>query len=373
MAGIQQTTATAAATPGASDASGATATNPTTDVTLDPFEAALVADLGAGEGTGDGGQNGAPTDISNGQGTEPGSSSTAGDGQGNGEGKGTEASQVEELPEEINPETPPKGLENVPKAVWKRIQKQSETIRELKAKAEESSVIQVTPTALSPLAHIQSADALKQEIALAKNVRNLLGGIKPEDFGEHGKAEVTVGNQKFEFSQEEVQAKLAQADSVLDPDALTERHAYITHRETHKPWEVAEQVMSGVTKKGTPENQAYQHLVQLCPELVTRLPDHEFIIACAVRGLKQYKDEASGKVRYLRMDLDDQGKVIPPKAADTPPGGAPAKPNPVPSAQRPPVSGSGAKPSVQQVLAAKQGASAEERLDAAIGAEMDLI
>jgi hypothetical protein len=209
----------------------------------------------------------------------------------------------------------PKGLESLPKWAQKRIQKQSESIRSFKEQIAKGGIT-LTPTPIAPLAHVRDQESLTKEIQTAKQVRSILGKLKDEDYqdGPNGlQAEVQVGQQKYVFSKDEVAAKLAYAETVLDPEVITSRQDYLRHRETHKPWEVAEQVMPGILEKDSGPNQAYMHLLKLCPELAARVPDYEFIIACAVRGLSQYKDESEGKAKWQRFALDAKGNIVPPK------------------------------------------------------------
>lgn len=247
----------------------------------------------------------------------------------------------------------PKGLEDLPKWAQKRIQKQSNDIRTLKGQIAEGGIT-LTPTALTPLAHVKDQETLTKEIQMAKNVRNLLGKIKDEDFqdGPNGpQVEVQVGQQKFVLSKEDVASKLAHADTVLDPEVLTSRQDFLRHREQYKPWEAAEQVMPGILQKDTPANKAYNHLLKSCPEIAARLPDFEFIMACAVRGLSQYKEESEGKAKWQRFALDDKGNIVPPKRKaddkDKGKGGKKGKPAPAapaaPANQRPAVRPAGAK------------------------------
>lgn len=214
-----------------------------------------------------------------------------------------------------NDEDGPKGLEELPKWAQKRIRKQSEDIRTLKGQIAQGGLT-LAPTPLMPLAHVRDQEGLTHEIQTAKNIRALLGKLKDEDYEESAnglQAEVQVGQQKYVLSKAEVEAKLAHAEAVLDPETITSRQDYLRHREQYKPWEVAEQVMPGILQKDTPANKAYEHLLKVCPELPARLPDYEFIMACAVRGLSQYKEEAEGKAKWQRFVLDDKGNIVPPK------------------------------------------------------------
>jgi hypothetical protein len=412
-AGTSQNTAAAAATPGGAPApSGTTATQGTpatseANASQDPLDAALEKAFGEEGGSGGAAPAGQrqtgqePAGASSGTTANAGATSTAGSNAGQetgGEGAkgGAEGSQQgtangtgeagkadAELPEipsdkKFTVDNPPPGFDGLPKGAVRRILKQKETIDDLKEQLANANQITLTPTPVSPLGHVMKPEALTKEINMAQFVRSTLGKLKPDDFvaGPDGipKATVTVGNQQFVFSQAEVESKLGLAEAMLDPTTLTERQQFIASREQTKPWEAAEKVMPGVLQPGTPENQAYQNLVKMCPEIVSRIADHEFIVALAVRGLTQYREETAGKAKWVRMELDENGQVKPPQQqAATQPGGAPATgggghgaaPPAAPNGARPPVQGGEKRRLTEaEVLAAKRDATPEERLDA---------
>lgn len=377
MAGTsEQNTAPAAGTTTgtSSEAGGSPATTPT----LNPLAAAIAAEM-AGEAEDPGGQTGGSQDgtgATGGAGTNQ-----AGADNGNGEGQagtsdGTEGegdATTDELPEEIDPEKPPRGLEGVPKPVWKRIQKQSEKIRDLNEQLGKQEVIQIAPLPDSPLSGVTDMTALQAEIRKANGVRTLLGGFKAEDYTDDGKGgkyvEVTLGDQVFRYTEQRVSQMLAHANAVLDPEAMLERQQFLQKREEAKPQLAAEEVLPGVLKKGTPANDAYIAILQSVPELAHRLPNFEYVIACMVRGETQFKEEKGGKVKFVRMELDDKGQVITPKT-----GAAPAaKPNAAaPSTARPAVQQQQQPPPNGKDAAARLGAGAslEAKRKAALAAEL---
>lgn len=367
-----QTTATAAADQGAT--SGAHDTTAATTPELDPFDAALAGELGGDTGEGQDGNSAEDENTGTDQGDQTGNPGNAGQGESEEGDTETEAEGTEELPDEIDPEKPPKGLENVPKPVWKRIVNQSKQIKELKAQTGQPQTIELTPTELHPLAHITDDKGLQEEIGRAKFARQLLANLKPEDFADDGKgrtvAEVVVGNQKYLLTEAEVKAKLDYADAVLDPDNVMDRKEFISYRNTHKPWQVAEKMVPDVFKKDTPAHAKYQALLKRLPQLAT-LPDHEYIIAAAVMGMQQYEETQGGKVKWVKMQLDDKGQVIPP-TAQTQARQAPAKTAaPANAGQRPPAR-AGVRSTATEALAGMKDASPEDRLDAALSAELGL-
>lgn len=386
MADTTQNTAAAAGNPngspsGAEGSPATAATSSNANTTVNTLDAALDAEWGDDE-DGEAGSNGSTTQ--DGSGSEAGDSGGQGAETGNrnagesgtpGETAGEAA--PDELPEEIDPETPPKGLEGVPKPVWKRIAKQSERIRELQQQVATASPIQIVAGPQTPLAHVTDTAALEREMTLAQGIMDLLGGLKEADFIDKGNgkliAEIELeDNQVLRFSAQQVQAKLAQARSVLNPKTLMERQEYLRKREAAKPAEDAEKALPGVLTKGTPANTEYIAMLQSVPELAHRLPNFEVVIAAALRGMKQLDEEKSGKAKWVRMELDKDGKVILPKAANA--GVAqPAKTTHAPNGGRAPVQGnrSGAGKDAKTALAALGEADSEARLNAAMDAELD--
>lgn len=386
-----QSTATAAADHGSASATaGTTATN---NAPIDSFDAALEAALGGSSP--EAGQNGTPTDAGSKSGAEAGAeqtsqagAATGGEGAGQGaghEGEGAATSDnapnadgSAELPETIDPETPPKGLENVPKAVWQRIQKQSATIRDLKEQMHAGGIT-LAPTPLTPLANVFKPEDLQREIQSATAVRQWLAPVKDTDFTHEGtdgvmRAEVVIGKQRYLLSADEVADKLGYADSVLDKETLDARQKYITDRAAEKPWDVAETILPGMLTKGTPTHDAYVKLLERMPELPVRLPNFEVIAAHILRGEQMAKDEKEGKAKWVRHELDKDGKfVAPKKAADTKLGGTPAVKDPpaAPTGAKPPVAGSSTRKATEkEVLASKAKATPEQRLDALLEAQL---
>lgn len=285
------------------------------------------------------------------------------------EGKTTEATTLtdEELeavmPEssEIDPETPPKGLEGVPKPVWMRIKKQSEQIRTLKAEMAEGAVI-LQPSPLNPLADVGTIEDLDERIAAARADRdwaqkNPQGGTRKR------------GNKDIEVSEADAAETLAAANAILDADATTRQR--ILFRQQSKPWEKAQAVSPELFTKGSQSNRFVLDVVSACPEIVQKIPEWEYLMACAAEGMKRVVEEGSKRVKYVRYELDAEGKIIPPKKPAGPEQGKAAE-----KAKQPPVTPSAARPSVRPAAAsaahsekdilAEQpaGASSEDRLNA---------
>ncbi len=285
------------------------------------------------------------------------------------EGKTTDATTLtdEELeaamPEsaEIDPETPPKGLEGVPKPVWKRLKKQSEQIRTLKAEMAEGAVI-LAPSASNPLADVGTIEDLDERIAAARADRdwaqkNPQGGTRKQ------------GSKEIEVSAEDAAETLAAANAILDADATTRQR--ILHRQQSKPWEKAQAISPEMFTKGSQPHRFLMGVLGQCPEIVEKIPEWEYLMACAADGMKRAVEESSKRVKYVRYELDADGKIIPPKKpAGTEQGKATEKakqPPATPSATRPPVkpASASAASSEKEILASvPEGSSSEDRLTA---------
>lgn len=289
------------------------------------------------------------------------------------DGKTTEATALtdEELeaamPEssEIDPEQPPKGLENVPKAVWMRLKKQSEQIRTLKAGMAEGAVI-LQPSPSNPLADVGTIAELDERIAAARADRDWAqkhpqGGTRKR------------GGKEIEVSEEDAAATLAAANAILDADATTRQR--LTFRQQTKPWEKAQAISPDLFTKGSPANTFVLDVVSACPEIVEKIPEWEYLMACAAKGMQQVVEEGSKRFKYVRYELDADGKIIPPKKPAGPePGKAAEKakqPPATPGATRPPVKTAAPSQSrtEKEVLAdLPPTASSRDRLDALLAA-----
>lgn len=247
--------------------------------------------------------------------------------------------------DEIDPEQPPKGLEGVPKGVWKRLQKQSAAIRELKAQQAENFV-RVQPTAASPLADVADLDTLSERNAAAKATAKELRAMiseNPEGWTEK------VRGKEIEVTPEAAAARLARAEAEID--AAPDAKEFILERQRTQPAQQAAALVPQLFEKGAPENQYLQYRLAQCPELASKIPDFELMLAHANIGAKQAWEVANKKAIYVRYELDKDGKPIAPKvplAGGAKPGAAKpgaAKPKaPVaPAATRPAMKAAGAK------------------------------
>ncbi len=241
----------------------------------------------------------------------------------------------------------PDGMENWPKGAIKRIKKQSAQLRDLKSQLQSATPINIAPTPASPLANVNSLESLESKIATAKNVRRWCQAHPEGDT-------LTVNGGQVELNADDVAARLARAEAELE--AAPDRKDYLKTREQTKPREHAEAIAPGLFTNGTPENQFYVGILKQCPE-IAKLDDFEVLLAAAAKGYKMTLEERSGKARYIRMLLDKDGNVIPPKAKAAQPVAkttATDKPK-----SKPPVTPQGSKP-VMRPPSASAGKSKDE-------------
>lgn len=282
------------------------------------------------------------------------------------EGDEPEADPAESQPDETTDEDPvPKGMEDWPKQAVKRIQKQSEQIKALKAQIAQPP-IQLTPTPANPLADVVTLADLDARITTAKGIRewckaNPEGGTIRLDNGA-----------TYEVTAEVAAEKLKLAESQIE--AYPDQKLRLAEREKSKPWEAAETIAPGLLTPGTRENTFYMGVLKEVPEIAHRLPDYEIFMAAAARGMKMLVEEQEGTARYVRYEMKD-GKIVPPKQSGKPKATSPASAaKPVaptqaqpfrPTNQRPPVSAAGATASTDfSGLEAKAaGGDAQARRD----------
>ncbi len=232
--------------------------------------------------------------------------------------------------DDIDPDQPPKGLENVPKPVWKRLKKQSEQLRDLKAQVAEGPVI-LAPTRDSPLSDVTDIAALDERVSQARADRDWVrrnpeGGTRK------------VNGKDVEISAEKAAEMLSDSDLVIDADATTRTR--LMFREQHKPWEAAQAVAPEMFTKGSGEHTFMLNVLQHCPEITQKHPQWEYLLACAAKGMRQVVEERSGKARYVRFEVGPDGKLLPLRAKSI--GSGTAKPKP----KAPPANPGSARPAL---------------------------
>lgn len=286
-----------------------------------------------------------------------------------------EPKDAEENDDDTDTDPVPKGMEDWPKQAVKRIQKQSETIRALKAQVAQEKIV-LAPTPTSPLADVTKPADLDQRLTAAKARREWCkanpdgGSIRLEN------------GATYEVDADTVKASLAKAEAEIEayPDAKIR----LAEREKSRPWEEAERIAPGLLTEGTQENTFYRNVLTAVPELAYKLNDCEVFMAAAARGMKMLVEEQEGKAKYVRYELKD-GKIVPPKqpqvagkstATSPANAGKPAAAKPQaqpfrPTNQRPALRAAGATPSADfAALEAKAAAGDPAAVKALFNAEL---
>lgn len=282
-----------------------------------------------------------------------------------GEESEDETASQEALTEGVDPEHPPKGMENVPKSVWKRFNHLTKENKKLNAQVAEGG-IKITPTAASPLADVDNLKSLEARITSAKGIRDAVKS-HPEYLTDGAKIKRGDGS-TIERTADQVKAQLAKAEAEIDGEANA--RVRLTERNRDKPWEAAASMRPDLFKKGTADHSFMVKTLQDCPEIKTRLTDWEVFMAAAARGFQEMIEEQDGKALYVRNELKD-GKPLPPKQQQTKPAGDPTKVKPkTPGGTKPALNGRGnSKVSPGEALAAlPAGATQEDRLNTALEA-----
>lgn len=278
-----------------------------------------------------------------------------------------EGESTEELPEEVDPEKPPKGMENVPKKVWQRFNKVTKENKELKAQVAQGG-IRITPTKASPLADVEDLKSLDQRITGAKAIRDAVKA-NPGYLTDGARIKRTDGS-TIELTAEQVKARLAKAEAEIE--AHPDVKARLSERSQTKPWEAAAKVAPDLFKKGSEDHNFLLAVLKEVPQL-KQLPDWEVVVACAARGYRQFMEEQSGAASYVRHEMKD-GKMILPKQQQQNKHAATADPNKVrpktPGTGKPPLNGRGQTrvTAAERLAALPATATHDQRLDAALEA-----
>lgn len=273
----------------------------------------------------------------------------------------TEDTEAEEAEigddEEVDAEKPPKGFEKVPKGIWKRQNKLIQTQRDLKAQLAKGA-IQVTPTEASPLADVDSLEVLESRLTTAKSVR---AWFKANPEG----GSFTLSNGKtVELDQATAASHAAKADAILEsaPDVKLR----LMQRESSKPWEQAQKLVPTLFDKASPDHAFMLEVFRKAPGLADH-PEWELLMAYATRGRKEFEEENSKKARYVRYELDKDGKMIPPKSKGGDGKQEAGKPAPKPAPRIAP-----ATPGAQKPALKAQGKAPDKRPAAKAETDSDL-
>lgn len=248
--------------------------------------------------------------------------------------------------EEVDAEKPPKGFEKVPKGIWKRQNKLIQTQRELKAQLAKGA-IQITPTEASPLADVDTLETLNSRLATAKSVR---AWFKENPHG----GSFTLSNGKtVELDETAAASHAAKAEAILE--SAPEVKLRLMQRESSKPWEQAQKLVPTLFDKASSDHAFMADVFSKAPGLADH-PEWELIMAYAARGKREFEEESSKKARYVRYELDKDGKMIPPKSKGGDGKQEAGKPAPKPAPRIAP-----ATPGAQKPALKSQGKAPDKR------------
>lgn len=181
---------------------------------------------------------------------------------------------------------------------------------ELEAQLNQTTRPVLSPTADSPLADVDSEDALEQRVQNAQAVRRW--ALQNSD-GATIKA--PDGSEQF-ISGEEVKDYLIKADDILTVHAPA-RRTWLSQRVPAV--EAAKNIFPDLFKAGTDLNKAYQATVKQAPELL-RIPQHEYWVGLALYGeqalmasqkAKEAKAAAEKKVSSKKSESKPPAAVKP--------------------------------------------------------------
>jgi hypothetical protein len=288
--------------------------------------------------------------------------------------------------DETDAETDEEGsIEELPKSWQKTVKKLRSEAKSLRDRLKAESA-RVAPTTDSPLSNLVTEEELNQSLANAKRVRQLFGKVTDADYSEDAQGNevftITQGNQTFSYTRAQIEQMLGRAETVLDPEVILERRQYLATREQLNPLDTAEQIVPGiVTDKDSDASKWMARVLGTVPGL-RRLPDFEVLLAHAHRDfLRQQetlptKTHPKGKVKWVRYELDKDGRVLPPKQkASSANGQRPADQAPSsPSGRRAPAAPvrpeARAKAKLDHALSTKSTLSTNEEISSMLAAEL---
>lgn len=228
----------------------------------------------------------------------------------------TEVEEVEPPDAEADGDAYEAWIKTLSKPAAKKIQQQRGAIA--KAREAAAAAIMLQPTAQAPLSHITNLEQLEAQTAYWKDVR------AQAKTGEVVKI-TGVNGKKLELDPEiEEDAKIIEgyakwAETAIEqaPDAR-ER---IRSRQSSKPWEAAEKLAPGMISDK--ESFAHKKAMEVLKSngSLAQDPNYEVHLGHMVRSYQMDEDQKpteaypKGKAKWVRLPLDKEGNVIPPKKA----------------------------------------------------------
>jgi hypothetical protein len=276
-------------------------------------------------------------------------------------------------------------LDELPKSWQKTVKKLRSEAKSLRDRLKAESA-RVAPTPDSPLANVVTEQELNQTLSNAKRVKQLFGKVTEADYSEDAQGNevytITQGNQSFSYTKAQIRQMLDRAETVLDPEVVVERRQYLATREQLDPLTTAEQIVPGiVSNKDSDAAKWMMRVLDSVPGL-RKLPDFEVLLAHAHRDFlraqeaRPTKTHPKGKVKWVRYELDKDGRVIAPKQkANATNGRGPAVAAPSgPTGRRAPAApvrpDTRAKAKLDQAMSGKATLSTSEEISAMLAAEL---
>jgi len=230
----------------------------------------------------------------------------------------TEEEDDSALDADVDPSKPPKGYEKVPKGIWKRHNDLRSKNRDLRDQVA-AGAVRLMPTSESPLNDVTDIAALDERVAEARRDRDWL-----EENPQGGPRK--VNGKEVEVSEEEAAKLRKKSKLIIDSDATV--RARLNYRAERQPWKVAQAITPAMFEQGQPEHSFMLGVLGQVPEIVQNHPEWETLLAYAAKGARIVHEESTKKARYVRFELDANGKPIPLSKQKTVIGSGTAKPKP---------------------------------------------
>ncbi len=206
---------------------------------------------------------------------------------------------------------------SLPKGAETKINRLEKQLREARSQASEQ--FKLTPTTASPLAHVTNYAELEAEDKHWRTVQSECQRLIRTGT-QDGVGEITLANgTKHVFqSDDEIRESLDWADRVRN--AIPDWKERLNDRAKAQPWEAATKLAPDLFEKGSYGQEKALELLSAVPAFKAAFPDFEVRIAHMVRSMKMEDDQKPtkefphGKAKYVRLELDSEGRVVQPTA-----------------------------------------------------------
>jgi len=285
--------------------------------------------------------------------------------------KEPEKKEDAEEPEPEDEDATPEGdelqswLKTLSKPAAKRIERQMKQIAKLQASVAER--ITIAPTPEAPLAHVTTTEQLAAEKAHWETVRDqsrqLIAALRDDP---ETPLQITLADGKLhEFdAPENVTGAEAWATKVLD--SVPEAKLTIQERLTSKPWETAAKIAPAIFEKDSDQWKQATEFISKNPAFKTAFPDYEVKLAHMLRSMQMDAEQKAGKARWVRLELDSQGRVKLPKKSAAPAKAPESRVPTAPATTRPAIQAAGQSDKLKSKIAALEKSGSDDDLRAAV-------